>query len=89
MVDMAIAANQARLNVTWAGQNGDYPDPVSYDANDGDVRQFASEGIRTGYIPGIAGDATVDLKDFVVERFNATQEVPYNRIVVRPKTPFG
>lgn len=78
----------ARLNVTINGQNGDYPDPVSYDATDGDVRQIATEAIRTGYIPGIDADANADLADFVIDRFPATDELP-SRLMVRPKTPFG
>lgn len=78
----------ARLNVTINGENGDYPDPVSYESTDGDVRQIATEAIRTGYIPGIAADPTADLADFVVDRFPATAELP-SRLMVRPKTPFG
>ena len=31
----------------------------------------------------------VDLNDFVVDRFRANGQVPYNRIFLRPKTPFG
>jgi len=89
MVDMVIAANQARVNVTWAGKNGDLPDPVSFDATDGDVKQWVTESVRTGGIPGIDGDPAANFQDFVVERYNATAEVPYNRLFIRPKTPFG
>lgn len=90
MVDnLVIAANQARVNVTWAGKNGDLPDPVSYDATDGDVKQWITEAVRGGNIPGIDADPAANFGDFVVERFNAHQDVPYNRIVIRPKTPFG
>lgn len=90
MVDnLVIAANQARVNVTWAGKNGDLPDPVSFDATDGDVKQWITEAVRNGNVPGIDGDPTADFKDFVVERYNATADVPYNRLFVRPKTPFG
>jgi len=78
----------ARLNVTYNGMNGDYPDPVSYDATDGDIKQIATEAIRTGYIPGITADPNVNLADFVVDRFPATDELPA-RLMLRPKTPFG
>ena len=78
----------ARLNVTFSGSNGDYPDPVDFDANDGDLKQVATEAIRTGYIPGIPADANVDLTDFVVDRFPATDGLPA-RCLIRPKTPFG
>ncbi len=79
----------ARLNVTWAGSNGELPDPVPYDATDNQVRAIATEAILSGSIPGIPKDRTVDLTDFVVDRFAATQEIPHHRIFVRPKTPFG
>lgn len=78
----------ARLNVTINGQNGDYPDPVSFDSADGDIKQIAAEAIRTGYIPGIDPDPNVNLTDFVIDRFQATEELP-PRLMVRPKTPFG
>jgi hypothetical protein len=84
-----IGANEARVNVTYAGQNGDLPDPVSLDAADGDVRGWLTEAIRAGSVPGIPIDPNVDLRDFVVERFQATEARPYNLISVRPKTPFG
>jgi len=85
---MPIEAHEARLNITWAGQNGDLPDPISYDAADGDVLQWASEAIRGGDVPGIDADPNVDLQDFVVDRFAAKDDQP-NKILVRPKTPFG
>jgi hypothetical protein len=78
----------ARLNITFGGQNGDYPDPVSFDATDADVKQIATEAIRTGYIPGIPADGNADIQDFVVDRFPATDELP-PRLMLRPKTPFG
>jgi|WetSurSiteA1Bulk_404760.scaffolds.fasta_scaffold19572_3 hypothetical protein len=81
-------AEQARLNITINGQNGDYPDPIRYDANDGDIKQIASEAVRTGYVPGIQSDPNVNFQDFVVDRFPATNELP-PRIMLRPKTPFG
>ena len=82
---VAVRVNEARVNVTWAGQNGDLPDPVNVDAADGDIKTWVSEAIRGGDIPGIRADATVNLQDFVVDRFEATQDVPYARIAIRPK----
>lgn len=84
-----IQANEARVNVTWQGQNGDLPDPVPYDAPNGDILQWISEAVRTGGVPGIRADAQVNFQDFVVDRFNANEARPFNYIVVRPKTPFG
>jgi hypothetical protein len=86
---MVIKANEARVNVTWKGQNGDLPDTVSRDANDGDVRQWVTEAVRTGGVPGIPADARADFTDFVIDRFTANEARPYNLIQVRPKVPFG
>ena len=83
------ARDEARVNVTWGGQNGDLPDAVSFDATDGDVKQWLTEAIRTGGVPGVVADRNVDLRDFVVDRFEATAARPYRLIQVRPKTPFG
>lgn len=79
----------ARMNVTWAGTNGDLPDPVPYDMSDSDLKRVAEEAIRGGYIPGINADQQASLDDFVVDRFVATPEVLFSRVFVRPKTPFG
>jgi hypothetical protein len=86
--DMVQFEPNARLNVTINGQNGDLPDPVSYDATDGDIKQIVTEAIHTGYIPGIDADANADLTDFVVDRFPASEDLP-PRLMVRPKVPFG
>lgn len=86
--DLIVREPNAQLNITYGGQNGDYPDPVDYDSTAGDIKQIATEAIRTGYIPGITADEGADLADFVVDRFPATDELP-PRLMVRPKTPFG
>ena len=80
---------QARLNITWARQNGELPDPILYESADGDVKAMAAEAIRNGDIPGIAADPTVDFTDFMVDRFRATDEVPRDRVFLRAKTAFG
>ena len=84
-----LAAHQARLNNTWSGTNGDLPDPVPFDSGDADVKTGAAEAVRGGNVPGINADAAVDFGDFIVDRFPAGEEVPYNRLFLRPKTPFG
>jgi hypothetical protein len=80
---------EARVNVTYGGQNGDLPDPVSYDATDGDVKGWVTEAVRAGGIPGIPATADADFRDFVVDRFPTNETRPYNLIQLRPKTPFG
>jgi len=80
----------ARVNVTFAGNNGDLPDLVNFDSTDGDLKQMVTEAIRGGGVPGIPATANVDLTDFVVDRFDATggdRLIP--ALFVRPKTPFG
>lgn len=84
-----LADFEARLNVTFAGQNGDLPDPVAFDAPDADVKRWATEAVRNGGIPGIAANVGASFDDFVVDRFPATGDVTHNRLMLRPKTPFG
>lgn len=79
---------QARLNITFAGGNGDLIDPVSYDTSDDIIKQMAAKAVRTGYVVGIPASPNADFTDFVVDRFAATVELPA-RIMLRPKTPFG
>jgi len=45
MADMVPYGPNARLNVTINGQNGDYPDMVSFEATEGDIKQIAVEAI--------------------------------------------
>lgn len=88
-IERVIPEGMARLNITFGGQNGDLPDPVSYDAADGDIKQWASEAVRTGGIPGLAENTNANFTDFVVDRFDATEVRPYKLLQLRPKTPFG
>ena len=87
--NLGLRVNEARLNITWNGQNGDLPDPVPYDASEMELKTWAWEAVRGGSVPGIKLDPGVDFADFVVDRFPASAEVPYNRVFIRPKTPFG
>ena len=86
---VAVGPNEARINVTWNNQNGDLPDPVSFDSTDADVRGWVSEAVRTGGVPGIRADAAANFTDYVVERFAPTEARPHNQIMVRPKVVFG
>ena len=80
--------DEARLNITIGGQNGDLAETVSFDANDADIKTWATEAIRTGSVPGIPATPNADFTDFVVERFASNAERPAT-IMLRPKTPFG
>lgn len=84
-----LANTEARVNITWNGQNGDLPDPVHYDSADGDVMSWAAEAVRNGDVAGIRADANVDFSNYVIDRFAATEDRPWNQINIRPKTPFG
>lgn len=88
MVDLATFEN-ARVNITYGGQNGDLPSEVSPDSTDAQVLTWAAETIRSGNVSGIPATANVDLSNFVVDRFAATDARPYPLISIRPKTPFG
>ena len=81
--------NEARVNVTYAGQNGDLPDTVWAQASDGDIRAWATEAVASGSILGIRATPSANFSGFVVDRFRATRDRPYNLIQLRPKTPFG
>jgi len=84
-----IETYEAILNITWSGQNGDLPDPIAFDASDTDIKAWAAEAVTNGGIPGVVADTNADFDDFVVDRFGASNEIPYARVFLRPKTPFG
>ena len=85
----SINKHEAWMNITWQGQNGDLADPVSFTASDHQLKHWAAEAIRGRSVPGIHTRDHVSLNDFIVDRFPANRTNPYNRIMIRPKTPFG
>lgn len=84
-----LREDQARVNITYGGQNGDLPDPVHFESSDADIKTMLSEAMIAGSVPGIAPQGDINLRDFVVDRFGPTEQRPYNLIQLRPKTPFG
>lgn len=88
-MDQLIHSNEARVNVTYGGQNGDLLEAVLFEASDRDLRAWVTEAVRNGSIPGIRATRGATFHDFVVDRFRATRTRPYNLIQLRPKTPFG
>jgi hypothetical protein len=78
----------AMLNITWNGQNGSLKDHVFYESTEGDIKNWATEAVRAGSIPGIAADPNVNFADFVVDRYDPKDDLPA-RLMLRPKTPFG
>ncbi len=84
-----LAADQARVNVTWDNQNGDLPDPVPLDATDAQVRAWATEAVRSGNVPGVREDVRADLTDFMIDRCDPTETRPWSLLMIRPKTAFG
>jgi hypothetical protein len=84
-----IKDTEARVNITYGGKNGDLPDPVFFQSTDGDVKNWVTEAVRNGSVPGLDAAANADFGDYVVDRFAATEARPYALIQVRPKTPFG
>lgn len=84
-----VRDDEARLNLTWNGQNGDLPDNIIFDATDAEIRAWAAEAIQAGSVPGINADRNADFSDFVVERYQSTDDRPWNVVMLRPKVPFG
>lgn len=85
----AVPAGMARLNITYMRQNGDLPQPVSFDLTNEQVCQIAQEAVRAGDVPGIARDVNASFADFVADPVTPSEAYPYNRFLLRPKTPFG
>jgi len=85
----ALNNDEATLNVTWNGQNGNLSDPVPFEATVTELKAWAQEAVMNGDIAGIAADPNVNLADFEVDRYRATEDKPYNSLFVRPKTAFG
>lgn len=84
-----MEAYEARVNVTYNGQNGDLADPVLFESTPEQVLAIVTEAVRTGSVPGIPADTTADFEGFVVDRYALNEAIDYNRIFVRPKVPFG
>jgi hypothetical protein len=84
-----LRAWEARVNVTWEGQNGDLPDPVDYNASDAQILTWVTEALQGGGVGGVRSDRRARVEGYVVDRFPATPQQPWHRIFVRPKTPFG
>lgn len=82
-----LRAFEARLNITHEGRNGDFVEPVPFDATDAQLKNMAAEAIRAGLLGPARG--RVNLRNYVVDRFPASEQFPANRIFLRPKTPFG
>jgi hypothetical protein len=89
MVDQIVQVGEARLNITWAGSNGELRDTINYGASDVDIKRWATEAVRAGSVPGIPADPNVDFTDFVVDRFGPNETRPYSICMIRGKTPFG
>jgi hypothetical protein len=56
-----LQPNEAKLNVTYGGQNGDFADPVAFNAPIDQVRQWVTEALRSGTIPGIPADPNASM----------------------------
>lgn len=79
--------DEANLNITLSGSNGDLKDTIPFDASDAEIKRWASEAVTNGGVPGIDAQ-TADFSDYVVDRYPAKDDLP-NRVAIRPKTPFG
>lgn len=86
--DLLLSEDLARVNITWARQNSDLPDPVSRNLSSDEVLRIATEVIRGGDIPEMH-DPSADLSDQVAELHAPIESRPYYLFTVRPKVPFG
>lgn len=84
-----IAQNEAIVNITFAGSNGDLKDPVLFDATDEEIKTWATEAVRNGGVSNVPANPNANFEGYVIEKYSATEEVDYNRIFLRPKTTFG
>lgn len=78
---------EAILNITYDGQQGELGDMVPYDTTDAEIKRIAGEAVANGDVTGITA-TEADFTDFIVDRFPARDGLP-NRLSLRPKTPFG
>ena len=91
MVNAAVRADEARVNITYMAQTAELPDPVDRDISDADLKGVAAEVIAAGTIAAFGADrgAAQRLRDYVVDRCEPTDERPYWLYMLRPKTAYG
>lgn len=87
-MDLTLPEDFARINVTWARQNSDLPDPVLRSITSDEVIRIATEAIRGGDVPEMH-DITADLSDQIAELHSPIESRPYYLWTIRPKVPFG
>ena len=84
-----VQDNEAMVVVTYDGMSGDLRDPVPYDATDTQILGWVRESLQGGSVEGIPAQNEPNLQDYVVQRVASSETVQFNRLMVRPKTPFG
>lgn len=86
-----LGADEARVNITFGGQNADLPQPVSRLASPADVKRWVEEALRTGSVPGMPAVASGETFDgFTVDPLMEPIEGrPYAMFAFRPQTKFG
>lgn len=87
MTDLVLGG--ARVNVTYARQNGDLEGTLPFDSSDEEIISWVTEVLRSTGMKGIPANPSADLTGFIVQRFPANDEYPQPRIVLRPKVEFG
>ena len=63
--DLGLLGHEARVNITWNGQNGDLLEPVPFTASDHQLKEWAREALVGGSIPGETKVASVAIYEFV------------------------
>ena len=76
------------INITYAGQSGNWFTHLDPGTTDQTIRCLCEETVRGGEVTGISPVIPANaFRDFVIDRFPAVDG--HARFVVRPKVPFG
>ena len=67
--------DDARVNITDGGNNGDLPILSTSNTPDPYIKHMVTEAVRGGGVPGINGEINADFSDFVVIAFRRTTPV--------------
>ena len=80
-----------QINITYAGNNGDYFAELDETATDGDIKRIAEEAVRNGEVAEISNQNLPEgalFENFVVDRFALTGQEG-TRFMIRAKVPMG
>lgn len=81
---------EARVNITYGGQNADLPQTVDANASTDTIKRFVIEALLSGSVAGLTPVAGEDFSGYTVDPLMpAIEGRNYDLFVFRPKTRFG